>query len=230
MTKSRPSTEEAIEIFNNNPFSPEFKELVRSGQWDEIVEAKRRENALKMTKKRFPDLTDEEARKIEEKYPYYSSKDEDWPIALVQWVEHQCKNKKKFTERKRSYLLRIAGYIRENFQPDRYVFDSEDVSRLMMAAYFIGVHCPSPYETWPKISEARKKTKGRKPKWRAVADKVMTELAAKKSSVISATTHKTTRINILHPRLNERLTELGMKPVSPSSVRDYLTRFDKERT
>jgi hypothetical protein len=179
----------------------------------------------------YPDnIPDKKWREIDAKFPVRAKR---FPNAMLHWVEYQLRNNKKFTPLKRRQLLKILYLSINCFEfVDSQVCEKEldQIHMAIMCAYLIGVTCPSPYEGLGQTAEARKRTTGRVPRWHAVANKVMAELATKKSSVISTAVHKTTRISILHPRLNDRLTELEMKPVSPSSVRNYLTRFDKERT
>ena len=67
--------------------------------------------AIARVKAQRPGITDEKAKQIIERYPVHS--DDEWPLALATWVEHQAPNKKKLTERQRNTLLNIAGYIRE---------------------------------------------------------------------------------------------------------------------
>lgn len=92
-------------------------------------------------------------------------------------------------------------------------------------AFVLGQKCPPKARTL----RATESTKGRIPKWYAVADKVRAELAAKPSARGTAPS-KRARYKLLHKHLSERLVKLNMKPVSEFAVRDYLTYVDKKRT
>jgi hypothetical protein len=185
---------------------------------------------LAKIKKDYPNVTDEKAVESHARYPVYTK---GWPEALFCWVEHQAKNKKKFTDLKRGKLLRLVDDLRVKFEYLDDILNPTDIDILrftLMGIYLIGAMCPAPDETWEKVAPALKNTTGRTPKWYRVADEVRAELAAKKPSVRGTTPSKTARYELLHTHLSKRLEKLEMKPVSKFSVRDYLTRADRERT
>ena len=178
----------------------------------------------------YPHITDEKAVEIEAKYPLHTK---GFPDAILRWVEHQAKNNKKFTDLKRRQLLRFITVLKERFERLDHLGHQEedDFQVALMCAYVLGAMCPSPYETWGKTLKAKEKTKGRKPKWYPIADKVRADLAQGSSENTYAMARtKTAKRNFLHPRINKALDEEEMKPVSVSAVRDYLTYVDRERT
>lgn len=181
-------------------------------------------------KTRYPNITDEKAVEIEAKYPFHTK---SFPEAILRWVEHQANNNKKFTDLKRRRLLSVITVLKERFERLDYLGprEEDDFQMALMCAYLIGAMCPSPYETWGKTVKAIEKTTGRKPKWYPVADKVRADLAGGSSGNNYAMARsKTAKRNFLHPRINKALEREGMKPVSLSAVRDYLTYVDRERT
>jgi hypothetical protein len=225
VTKKLPSLEEFREI-SQNPVSAEARDLIRSGQWDELAKASRREEAIAKVKAERPGITDEEAREVEARYPVDSA---GWPEALATWVERQVKNKKKSTDLRRRSLLMIANYIRENFELVTDLCnpgDEERILELMVGAYFIGVYCPAPDEGLSKVAKALEKTKGRpKPKWNAVADDLLLRTPGLPPSADG-------RANKIRPDLVRVLAEKEprKKPPSVRTLRDYIGQVGKKRT
>jgi hypothetical protein len=226
VTKKLPSLEEARKIFrNSHPFSPEFRELVRSGMGDEVEKADRMVAAIARVKAEHPGSNDEEACEIEARYPFSTK---GWPKALSHWVEHQVKTKKNFTDEKRRNLLKLADFIRKNVAwLDDDVVATEDKDRvinLMKCTYLIGVHCPAPDEGLGKVTKALEKTKNRKPKWHAIADGLLLRTGLPPSDDGKA--------KKIHPGLVEILTakEPKRRPPTVRTLRDYIGKVGKKRT
>jgi hypothetical protein len=179
-------------------------------------------------KKDYPHATDEKAVELHARYPIYTVGHLGWPKALATWVEHQVKNKKKFTDHRRQQMLYSANYIRENYEQVTECCNPGDevrIFKLMAATYLIGAYCPAPDEGLSKVAEALKKTKGRpKPKWNTVADDLLLRTPGLPPSADG-------RANKIHPDLVRVLAEKepGKKPPSVRTLRDYIGQVGKKR-
>lgn len=110
-------------------------------------------------------------------------------------------------------------------------FNIQALAFVIQTSFTLGRLFVHPIKNRVRTTPATEKTKGRIPKWYAVADKVRADLARGSPRNNYAMAHnKTAKRNFLHPHINEALEKAGMKPKGQSAVRDYLAYVDRKRT